>query len=242
MSDDKPDRKRVPHEYTTKEPESRRTDAEKAARGPIRRTRFLFKFIGFLLFIAVVWWAWTSYRKGGMVDITDPNQQRQLIDQAKTDVSDAADATRKASVVAIDWARQSLGDLEKFIKGKPPKTQEEIKELVDESKRDVAKEQAKPAAPASASPTPAPPSPLAAAQAEFRAGQEAYVMTDPMASQEQVQKYIRIAAPHFEKCLALCDALRSKGINGDEIGRLEQAAARRLYDCHKRMELKAGER
>src|SRR5579862_5203802 len=112
MADEKPERKRVPHEYATKEPESRRKDAERAAREPIRRTRFLFKFIGLLLVLAVAWFAWICYRKGDIIDITDPNQQRQALKQVGDDVDGAADATKKASVEAIDWARHSLGDLE----------------------------------------------------------------------------------------------------------------------------------
>jgi len=237
------DKPKGSHDYAKHQGDGTRKEAGAAARRPMRRTRFLFKFIGLLLVFFAGWWAWYSYKEGRVVDLTDPNQQQ----KALADVKKTAEATREASAQALAWASRGLGDLEKLIKGKPPETPADVKQLVDESKQAVAKEQAKPPTPGApaapeAAPAVEPPSLLADAEAEYRAGQEAYAKTDPMASQEQVQKFIRVAEPHFSKCLDLCDVARQHGAQGEDIGRLEQAAAKRLYDCRKRMELRRDER
>lgn len=232
MSDnEKPPKPKGPHEYAIK------TEQEKAARHATpKRTRFLFKFIGFLLVLLVGAWGYYSYKSGKPLDLTDPKQQAETLDAARKDAQLAAEKTKEASVDALAWAERSLGDLQKLIKGKPPETKEEIKSLVDESKQAVAKEPEKPAPVAPSAPPP-PPSPIAAAQTEYRVGQEFYALTDPMASQKQVQTNLHLAEPHFSKCLDLLETARTHNVNGPEIDRLEQAAAKRLYDCRKRMEL-----
>ena len=81
------------------------------------------------------------------------------------------------------------------------------------------------------------PDPLADALEEYRVGQQFYAKTDPMASQKQVQENLHLAEPHFTKCLDLLEAVHGKGATEADIDHLAQAAARRLYDCRKRMEL-----
>ncbi len=227
MSDeDKPNPKpKGPREYVVN------TEREKATRKP--RTRFLFKFIALILVLLMGAWGWYSYKSGKPIDLSDAKQRDETLDAARKDAELAAAKTKEVGTEAIAWAQRSLGDLAKIIKGKPPETKEEIKVLVDESKQAV--ETAKPA---TATPV-APPvvSPIADAQAEYRIGQEYYAKTDPMASQKQVQSNLHLAEPHFSKCLDLLEAARTRKVNGAEIDRLEQAAARRLYDCRKRMEL-----
>ena len=83
-----------------------------------------------------------------------------------------------------------------------------------------------------------PPSTLVDAQREYILGCDAYKMTDPASPSSQVQKYIRVAAPHFEKALDLCDKARAEKVSGGGIDQLEEDSAKRLYDCRKRMELK----
>ena len=254
MSDDN-DKPRGSHDYAKHQSADTRKEAKLAAQEPVRRTPFLIKLIGFVLLCVVAWWGWHSYTAGKIIDLTDEKQQQEALNQVNKDLAQvnkdlavAADKTREASVQAIDWARSSLGDLEKLIKGKPPQTNAEIKELVDESK--LATDKEKSAAPAPGPvvvmpetskpvqtiPQP-PPGPIADAQAEYRLGQDAYAKTDPMAPHDQVQKFIRVAEPHFSRCLDLLEAARKRGVNGAEIDQLEQASARRLYDCRKRMEL-----
>ena len=224
--EDKPKPKpKGPREYVVN------TEREKATRKP--GTRFLFKFIGLILVLLVGAWGWYSYKSGKPIDLTDAKQRDETLDAARKDAELAATKTKEASADAIAWAQRSLGDLQKIIKGKPPETKEEIKVLVDESKQAV--ETAKPATPTPAAPPVV--SPIADAQAEYRVGQEFYILTDPMASQKQVQTNLHLAEPHFSKCLDLLEAARGRNVNGPEIDRLEQAAARRLYDCRKRMEL-----
>jgi hypothetical protein len=230
MSDEPKPKPKGPHEYAIK------TEIEKEVRRvQPKRTRFLFKFLGLILVGLAALWLWYSYKQGKLIDPTDEKQQRATFDQASADAQRAAQKTKEASVDALAWAQRSLGDLQKLIKGKPPETKEEVKALVDESKQAAAKEPAKPAASAPA--IAPPPSPIADAQAEYRTGQDFYIKTDPMASQQQVQSNLHLAEPHFSKCLDLLETARTRGVNGPEIDRLEQAAARRLYDCRKRMEL-----
>ena len=73
---------------------------------------------------------------------------------------------------------------------------------------------------------------------EFELGCESYQNTSPSEPSEKVQKYLHLAAPHFEASLNACDAARSAGYKGSDIDRLEGNSAKRLYDCRKRMELK----
>ena len=87
---------------------------------------------------------------------------------------------------------------------------------------------------------PAVPGSFLEAQREFMLGSEAYTMTDPAAPSEQVQKYLHIAAPHFEKSLDLVDKAKAEKMSGSIIDTLEEDATKRLYDCRKRMELKRG--
>lgn len=247
MSDDN-DKPRGSHDYAKHQSADTRKEAKAAAQQPVRRTPFIIKLIALMLLCAVAWWGWHSYNAGKMIDLTDEKQQKEALAQAEKDLATAADKTREASAQAIDFARSSLGDLEKLIKGKPPQTNAEIKELVDESKLATDKEKSLAPAPGPVVVLPdtskpvqtipqPPPGPIADAQAEYRLGQDAYAKTDPMAPHDQVQKFIRVAEPHFSKCLDLLEAARKRGVTGSEIDQLEQASARRLYDCRKRMEL-----
>jgi hypothetical protein len=78
---------------------------------------------------------------------------------------------------------------------------------------------------------------LDTAREEFIVGCKAYENTSPSNPSATVQKYLRIAAPHFERAMDLCEKARASGVKGNDIDVLEQDAAKRLYDCRKRMEL-----
>jgi hypothetical protein len=203
---------------------------------PPRPTRFIFKLLGLILVLFAGWLAWFSYRQGGLPDLTDPNQQDRAMRQLTADAEKAKEKSLAFSEKAINWAQASLGDLEKVIKGNPPKTPEESKALVDESKHNI--EKAPPPPPPPTAPVIKAPDPLAGPQEEYRIGQQFYAKTDPMASQKQVQDNLRLAEPHFSKCLDMLNSAHGKGASEAEIDRLAQAAARRLYDCRKRMELR----
>lgn len=232
MSDEQKPRPKGPHEYAVKTEQEKESRRQKP-----KHTRLLFKFLGLVLVALAALWVWYSYKQGHPIDLLDEKQQRATLEQARDDAQHAAQRTQEASADALAWAQRSLGDLQKLIKGKPPETKEDVKALVDESKQAAAKEPSKPAAHTSAPAIVPPPSPIADAQAEYRIGQDFYIKTDPMASQQQVQSNLHLAEPHFSKCLDLLEAARTKGVIGSEIDKLEQAAARRLYDCRKRMEL-----
>jgi len=205
---------------------------EAADYGPPRTTRFIFKLLGLVLVLFAGWVAWYSYRQGKLPDFTDPKQQDEAMKQLSADAQKAKEKSLALSETAIHWAQASLTDLEKVIKGKPPKTPEESKALVDEAKHEI--ENPPPPPPVHVA---LPPDPLANAREEYRIGQQFYVKTDPMASQKQVQDNLHLAEPHFLKCLEMLDAAHGKGASEAAIDTLAQAAARRLYDCRKRMEL-----
>ena len=78
---------------------------------------------------------------------------------------------------------------------------------------------------------------LDTAHEEFIVGCKAYENTSPSNPSATVQKYLRVAAPHFERALDLCDKARGQGVKGGDIDQLEEDSAKRLYDCRKRMEL-----
>ena len=240
------ERPRGPNAYAVK-------DAQAQRKAPPRQTSCLFKLVGLLLVLLAGYLGYFTLgywrRTGQLPDFTDAGTQKQVLVQGELDL----EVTKKASQEVLAKLEFTLADLQKRIKGKPPETKEEISALVKESKestpRDGAEKSgtgsgAEPSSGADSAKTPAPNAgtasegTLAQAQAEYRKGEEAYIHTDPFqASQEQVQKYIRIAAPHFEQALKLLDEARQRGTQGPAIDRLEEKAAKRLIDCRRRMEM-----
>ena len=80
--------------------------------------------------------------------------------------------------------------------------------------------------------------PLDQAREEMRFGCDLHAKANPsFASHGDVQKYIREAEPHFVKCLDLLDLARKAGASENTVAKMEEAAARRLYDCRKRQEM-----
>jgi hypothetical protein len=252
MSDEK-SRPRGPSEYAKNEP----------PRKPKAKTRFLFKFLGLLLVALAGWLVWYSLREGKLPDLTNEAQQKKMLAQAQQDLDKAEKKATDVSKTVVSWAEQSLDALRTRIKGKPPETKEEISDLVNESKREVAQNdggfgggsgtarRGKDAAdkggvekggpPAAPGAPPAPKSKgqqlLDEAREQYKQASAVYALADPAASQKVVQDSVHKAAPLFSKCLDLLEAARTNGATGGDIDTLEQAAAKRLYDCRKRMEL-----
>jgi len=225
--------------------------SEQPAPKPKPGTSPVFLLLGFMLIAVALIIGWYSYRVGKVVDISDPVQRDQTLAQAESDLKKAVSKSTEVGEKVIektaaltgqvtDWAKRNLDDLKSRIKGKPPETKEEISALVEESKKSVESATLIPAPPeGGGKPVPARTESAAWEQAreEFKIGQSAYAKTDPASPSQQVQLNLRVAEPHFVKCLNFLERARLEKVNGAEIDRLEQAAARRLYDCRKRMEL-----
>jgi len=71
----------------------------------------------------------------------------------------------------------------------------------------------------------------------FKQANEAYAQTDPSEPADKVQKYLRIAAPLYEQVLDQLDKARTAGVPEAKTEALETSAAKRLYDCRKRMRI-----
>lgn len=208
---------------------------------PPRRTRFIFKLLGLLLVALAGWMAWYAYRERRLPDWLDPHEQQRAARQAKTDL-----------VVARNWVEASLEELQQRIKGPPPDSNEDVKALVAESQRNTTfvppppvhpdQPDAKPAGNAALVVPPKPPSavpsPLDPARQEYQRGETYYAKTDPSGSFETVQKHLHLAEPCFVRCLELLDRLPKNASIAADAEKLEQSAAKRLYDCRKRMTLK----
>jgi hypothetical protein len=244
MADEK-ERPRGPSEYAQKE-------AAAGQAKPRPRTGCFFKLLGLLLVALAAWLIWYNFRTGWRSNLLDDREQQRAFREMTADY-------HKALEVGGDfakWTERELTNLETRLKGAPPKTKEESAALVKESQQAVEKTDAPPGAggertkaagpkpgvgskaPAGAKTHPPPPvGPLAKARAEYEEASRDYMRTDPDAPQAQVQKYLHTAAGHFEKCLYWLDQARAAGAPEAEVGSLEQQAAKRLYDCRKRMEL-----
>jgi len=261
MADPAAERTRAPADGAAQEPHAEVT--RRAAPPPRRGTSFFFKLLGLPLVVIAGWWAYYSWRQGRVVDPLDPGEQRQALGQAERDVDtarhrtgEAAERALEASRKAMDWAAASLADLRARIHGKPPESREEVSALVAEAPEAEHGQRPRqapasppgekgpltptlpPSAPSAKVQAPAEAGPLAEARAAYRLGQEAYAMTDPSAPAEQIQKYLALARPHFERCMSLLDQARAKGAAEGELESLEQRAVKRLYDIQKRTVLK----
>jgi hypothetical protein len=217
---------------------------------PRRRMGFFTKLFLFLLLIAAGWFAWYSYRAGGIPDVTSRSVQDKMLKQAREDLEvgkekavelggQAAEGARKAA----DWASRSIDDLRKRIKGKPPETSEEVTTLVKDSGSDtkaIPPQPPEPAPPTASKPAPANAwdATLEEARNEYYRGVAEHAKSDPSFSRDQVQAALRAAAPHFARTLDLLEEVRAKGGAGSEIADLEHKTAVRLYDCRKRLAVK----
>jgi hypothetical protein len=238
-------RERGPSDYAKKD------DGQGKARV---KTRFIFKFVAFLLLLLVAYVAWFFIRTGKkpsqVADLLDETKRTELFDQIASDYRTAVHASEKAS----QWAEREFKDwehaLSERLKSPPPKTKEESAALVKETKEKLEQpstpptpvDTGKPAGAVVKKAEPAAPKPaanpaLSKAQEEYGNGLKAYAMTDPSAPQQQVQKYLRLAAGHFEVCLYWIDQARAQKVSESLIDPYEQPATKRLYDCRKRMEL-----
>ncbi|MCZ7644286.1 MAG: hypothetical protein M5U26_03230 [Planctomycetota bacterium] len=166
MPDPKP-RKRGPSEYAEKDDKARQQAAEgRKPYLPPRKTRFLFKLVGLVLFALAAWLGYRFYKTGELPDVTSEEGQRKLAGDLKADVGKAADAAKPvveevASKVS-EYVSYTLDNLRGKIKGKPPESKEEVKALVDESKQLAdAKPPKPPGAPKAVEP-PKPPAPSSA--------------------------------------------------------------------------------
>ncbi|HEY3325380.1 MAG TPA: hypothetical protein VGP72_33315 [Planctomycetota bacterium] len=186
---------------------------------PPRRTRWIFKLLGLLLVPLAGWMAWYSYREGRIPDWLNPEEQRRAKSVAKGDLGHA-----------YDWMRANLEQLRARIKGPPPETPQQVKDLVSESRDNVQ-------APPPKEDKPKTLSVLDEAREEYRRGEEAYAKSDPSGSTDEVQANLRLAEPRFAHCLELLDKAAKEQADAKEREKLEQNAARRLYDCRKRMAL-----
>lgn len=221
-------------EKRERDEDERKQNGDAAARQSApRQTRFVFKLMGLLLVGLAGWLGWYAYRKGELPDLTNPEQQRRLLAQAHEDLKDAEQKAVETSRAVVNWAERSLEDLKTRIKGKPPESKEEVAALVTESERDAVK-----APPPAAAPSRAEVLMLEAREA-YNQGRAAHARTNPVtASQAQVQENLRIAGPHFSRCMDLVEEARKLGHVDSEMESLEHLAASRLFDCLKRTELK----
>lgn len=79
---------------------------------------------------------------------------------------------------------------------------------------------------------------LAAARDAHAQADAVYKQADPTKyDYKTVQKSLRLAMPHFERCIDECAKARKQGIKGKELDVLEQSASMHLYDCQKRCAL-----
>lgn len=235
----------------SEEPESGGASASQRERKkykPKAKTRWYFKLLGLLLVVLAGWIAYRTFVQGKKFDLNSEKGQQELLGDLQKDATAAGKVVAEKAKVLGDWAME---DLSKMIKGKPPETDEEAAQLVKESKEEMAAHQkaAGAAAPEAATPSsatesakpaaaPKPAGAYGQAQAEYSEGAKYYARTNPLKdSSSDIQKNIRLAAPHFSKCLDLCEKARGEGAGGPGLDDLEQKAAKRLYDCNKRMEL-----
>lgn len=231
--------------------ENKAESTERKKYKPPRKTRFLFKLIGLVLVGLVGWYAYYAYKSGRMPNPLDPKEQQEISQSLKKDVGKVVDKAKpyaeKGLEKAVEYLKYTYEDLKKKMKGRPPETKEEVAALVEESQREVkaADEAARKSAgsdstkTAERKPPPKPAGAFAQAKAAYREASRYYANAHPVkASQDEVQKNIRLAAPLYEKCLDLCEKARKEGVSEEKIEGLEHAAAQRLYTCRKRMELK----
>jgi hypothetical protein len=230
--------------------ETKTESPERKKYRPPKKTRFLFKLIGLVLVALVGWYGYNVYKSGKVFNPMDPKDQQEIAKSLKKDMGKVVDKTKpyaeEGIKKAVEYLKYTYEDLKKKIKGRPPETKEEVAALVEESQREVkAADEAANKAAGSATKTPEPKPPpkpagaYAQAKAAYREASRYYAKAHPVkASQEEVQNNIRLAAPLFDKCLALCEKARKEGVSEAKIEGLEQAAARRLYTCRKRMELR----
>lgn len=245
---------RKPSEYAQKDEQAKQQAAEGRERKkytPPKKTGLLFKLIGLVLVAFAGWLGYRWITTGKAPDLSDQGLG-EVTKDLTGDVNKAADAAKPLAEKSLAAINGLLADLKEKIKGKPPETKEEIAALVKEDQEALTQEDvARPWKPSGKAPpkaagesasasksAPKASGALAEAQAAYAAGAKLYVKTNPMsASQSEVQKYIREAAPHFQKCMDLCEKARGEGQRGETVDALEQMAAKRLYDCNKRMEL-----
>lgn len=213
---------------------------------PKAKTRWYFKLFGLLLIALAGWVVYRTFVLKKPVDVLTQKGRDDFVKETADVVKEGGKAIAEKAELLGNWAME---DLSKMIKGKPPETDEEAAALVKESKQEMAEyqkaAQAAKEAVASAktekavSAVPAKPAgAYGQAQAEYGEGAKYYAMTNPLKdSSADIQKNIRLAAPHFSKCLDLCEKARGEGVGGPGLDALEQKAAKRLYDCNKRMEL-----
>jgi len=216
----KRDPERGPSEYARKETGQTRAPA---------KTRFVFKLAAFILLLLAAYIAWFFVRTGKkpsqVAELLDEKSRAELIEQMASDWRTTVHAGKEASA----WAEKEFKDWERALaqrlKSPPPRTREESSALVKETK-----EKLEPPPP-TAHPA------MAKAVEEYANGMKAYAMTDPAAPQAQVQRYLRLAAGHFEVCLYWIDQARAQKVAESVLEPYEQPATKRLYDCRKRMEL-----
>lgn len=241
MADEKSGQ-RGPSEYAKKDSDSPQ---------PRAKTRFIIKFMAFILILAVAYIVWFFVRTGrkpqDIPGLLDEKGRAELLDQIAADYRTAVNAGGEART----WAEREFRDWERALsqrlKSPPPKTTEDSTALVKETKEKLEQPPApfdtgKPSGvverktePVATKPAVSPS--LTKALEEYENGMKAYAMTDPAAPQQQVQKYLRLAAGHFEVCLYWLDQARVQRVAENFIDPYEQPATKRLYDCRKRMEL-----
>ncbi|GMV83669.1 MAG: hypothetical protein AMXMBFR7_48530 [Planctomycetota bacterium] len=237
---DTPKRPRGPSEYAQKDDQARKQTAEgRKHAAPPKKTGFLFKLIG-LVFVALAGWLGYRYYIGKPVDISDRKGLEKAAGELTADMDKAAQAAKpvveEAASKIGEYFTYTLDSLREKLKGKPPETKEEITQLVDESKQISSAPPPKPPDTPPGKPT-APPSKLEQARLDYQTGSRAYAKADPSAAQQQVQVYVRIAGKYFDRSLRALEEVPSAQRNA-AVDELEQAVARRLYDCNKRKEMR----
>jgi hypothetical protein len=218
---------------------------------PRAKSRFVVKFMAFILILVVAYIVWFFVRTGrkpqDIPGLLDEKGRAELLEQIAADYRTAVNAGGEAR----EWAEREFRDWERALsqrlKSPPPKTTEESTALVRETKEKLEQpstpiDTSKPSGVVERTTEPVAARPpanasLAKAQEEYENGMKAYAMTDPAAPQQQVQKYLRLAAGHFEVCLYWLDQARVQKVAENLIDPYEQPATKRLYDCRKRMEL-----
>lgn len=236
-------RERGPSEYAKK---------DEGQAKPRPKTRFVFKFAALIIILLIAYLAWFFVRTGrkpeDIAQLLDETKRGELIDQMADDYRKAVNAGDDAR----KWAEREFKDwdraLTERLKSPPPKTKEESSALVKETKQKLEQPPVPPTpvdtgkATGPAEKKVEPPATrtnpaLAKALEEYEIGMRSYAMTDPAAPQAQVQRYLRLAAGHFEACLYWLDQARAQKVAENVIETYEQPATKRLYDCRKRMEL-----
>ena len=197
---------------------------------PPAQTGFIFKLLGFLLLLVIGYWAYYSYRQGRVANPADPDEQKKFAQQAKDDFQNAK-----------EWSTEQFDALQKRFKGPPPVTAKDIVNEVKLAQDDVQNASTSTPTPAVPAPPPASAPPVQTnvqrARELFKQANEAYAQTDPSEPADKVQKYLRIAAPLYEQVLDQLDKARTAGVPEAKTEALETSAAKRLYDCRKRMRI-----